>query len=152
MKALSVDLKEVIDNAPNLVQYKIVLIDESTYYDPELLAECGGKIVRAFLFDSLKQVNCCEITPSYEMIPLESTCAGYISEDIEEQLRLADANDNDIKYFHCRYIDSLSTHNFYVYAPYTLKDAETYEEVEAQYEEDSKCNVKIECPWTEEYV
>lgn len=134
---------------PTTVHYKVVLLDESCYYTEPYLAKLGGKVMRAFLFDANKAVNCCELTPSYELIPLYSTCAGDISDDLFDDLRQIDSDDNDITYHHCSYIDKLPASRFHVYEPYTLGEDETYEEVEEKYEENANCNPPIECGYGE---
>lgn len=128
-------------------RFKVVLLDESRYYDPDFLMRCGAKIMRAFLFDACRPVYCCEIRPSYELIPLGSSCAAQLSDEQYEELASIDAMHNEVEYHLCSYIDALPVDRFYAFQPYTLIEGETYEEVENVYLEEARCNTYIDCPW-----
>jgi hypothetical protein len=54
-----------------LPHFKIVVLDETEYWREEIVAK-AGKIYGAYLFDANRHVNCCELTPSYELYPLYS--------------------------------------------------------------------------------
>lgn len=127
--------------------FKVVLLDETHHYNEEFIEVCGGKIMRSYLFDSLQTTNCCELTPSYALIPLSSSCPIQLPEAVEEELWQVDADTNDIVYIHCRTLDQYAERYFSEYAPYSLTRDQSYAEVESEYEEAAKCNQKIACPW-----
>ncbi len=134
------------------VHFKIVLIDETPYYGESTVEKCGARIMRAFLFDSLRTTNACELRSSYTLIPLRSSAACKIDDDTFDRLFDADADDNDIKYMHANYIDSLPADRFYTFEPEDFDGTdEVYAELEVKYEEDCKCNEYIACPWSAEH-
>lgn len=128
------------------VNFKIVLLDESYAYAPDFLAQCGGKIMRAYLFDALRAVHCCEITPSYELYPLDSYAAAQIADDLDETLKEMDAMTDEVIYMHCGRLDSMQArfpNLFYDYRTEVIKEDETWESVRDDHIEDAKCNERI---------
>ena len=69
-------------NVNKEVDFKIVILDESQYYEEDFLKKCGGKIMKTYLFDANKEVCVAEITPSYELYPITSSAAKILSDDL----------------------------------------------------------------------
>jgi len=73
------------------------------------------RVMGQYAYDAAKQVNCCEITPSYELtfIRYEAVYAeGYEPDEadrerIEDDLTQASATDQGVIYQHCRGIDAI---------------------------------------------
>lgn len=91
--------------------YCVLKLDETRNWTPEI-AERAKKILGVYLFDASKCVHCCEFTPSYECLFVESQWhnpdlpdrdADWLSVEIME----ADNCSDPVRYFHCREIDGL---------------------------------------------
>ena len=52
------------------MRFNLVALDESEYYSQELQDKCG-KILVIYMYCPDVAVNCCEITPSFELIPVD---------------------------------------------------------------------------------
>ena len=91
------------------IKPRVVLIDETEYWDEELVRQ-AGKIYGVFLFDVNKKVHCCEATPSRELEPLEvailnnETCLEEVRDEIEEQWT---AHTDPVSYVHVSEVDKL---------------------------------------------
>lgn len=117
-------------------EWMLYLRDETEYWnDPKLVERCGGKVVGVYYFDCRRYVHCAEITPSYELLFLESVPFKYPDEPysgsggldgdeesklyraardlherereaIQEELRQGDVETTDVSYFHVRSLRS----------------------------------------------
>ena len=94
-------------------QWTAVRVDVSRHCNPEFLGRCGGKVYQVYLYNAHSVTHCCEITPSYELIPVDLVAEDY-PEDAEtrealyEELReVACADGDNVTYMHCRGIDAL---------------------------------------------
>lgn len=94
---------------PNWIAVKI---DESHFCEAQTLERCGGKIYGIYLVDTNSVTHCCEITPSYCMIPLalvaESMPEDEVGYDLLSDFLAWCAAQEDVRYMHCKDIDSLA--------------------------------------------
>lgn len=92
-------------SATQFVHLKAIVFDETRYWRDDIAARAGGKIYQTYLFDASLGVHCCEITPSYELRPLYATPLAEDEEGVlHEEILLAESD--EIRYFHCRSVDS----------------------------------------------
>ena len=93
------------------MKIKIVLLDETQNW-AEVVTKPAGKVFGVYYYDPSIIVHCCELTPSYELTPLNSV-PEHGPEDDEAREKLlddimsGDSNCNDIKYIHCHTLDAL---------------------------------------------
>lgn len=98
-------------------EYFLYFRDITEYFIGEgrkIVERCGGKVFDVYLFDLNLHVNCCEITPSFEMHYIESIPGGTVTfpnsgaedqdspynEDIDEALREANIYTEPVMYIH----------------------------------------------------
>lgn len=94
--------------------YHWIKFDETKHWDKKFLSSIGpdAKIITTYVFDHNRQVNCSELTPSYELhyAGIEFCTSRELTdaerETIEEQLRESQNADDGVKYIHCSSIDS----------------------------------------------
>lgn len=86
---------------------KIVVIDESQYWKEDILKACGGKIETVYMYDASEATRCCEITPSYYLIPLYYVPAVHVSDEIHAELIDTFSNEEPM-YVHCSDVDKLT--------------------------------------------
>lgn len=128
--------------------FKVVVIDETEYWSDEVQKRAGAVWV-AYMFDSLRHVYACELTPSYELWPLYATAWNRteneeLDEELEETLRLHMTH--DVEYHHVRRIDALPAARVYDYGEETHDEDETWEEVRERIEDYLRGNVQIQFP------
>lgn len=99
-------------------KYRLVAIDESHHCSADFLARCGGKLWATYLVNVAEVTYCCELTPSYYLVPIELvplTMPGDSDEEAHEALctDLMEALTNtDPIYMHCSAIDRLPASMF----------------------------------------
>ncbi|HBF33400.1 TPA: hypothetical protein DDW35_02430 [Candidatus Sumerlaeota bacterium] len=70
------------------------------------------RIFGVYLFDSKRRVHCCEFTPSYECVFVESQAEFFDASDdaeienIEEEIRRGDSQTDMVSYLHCHKLES----------------------------------------------
>lgn len=92
--------------------FKVIAINESSSWESSFCQRAGGAIFGLYLYDALQQVNCCEITPSYELnlmrsIPYEWPEGDAARDALDQEIRDADAQGDSTMYRHCRSIDAI---------------------------------------------
>jgi hypothetical protein len=99
-------------NTPELTpRYCALKLDQTRYWTDEIVAR-AKKIFSVYLFDANKHVHCCEFTPSYECLFVESQYDNPALPDREADrlsvdLLKEDAASDPVRYFHCWEIDGL---------------------------------------------
>ncbi|HLN28588.1 MAG TPA: hypothetical protein VK395_12670 [Gemmataceae bacterium] len=93
-------------------RYCVLKIDETeNWLDQDIVAR-AKRIFGVYLFDRHTHVHCCELTPSYECLFVESQWDNPDLSDLETDWLSADILQGDnyaepVKYFHCWQIDGL---------------------------------------------
>ena len=91
---------------------RILKLDESHNWDPEIVSRAGGKIFGVYLYDATVAVHCCEITPSYELNFIESQ-PHQLPDDEDEREKLyddiqeGDLHTEPVLYYHKPAIDRI---------------------------------------------
>ena len=93
-------------------KWTAVRIDESQHCGEEFLERCGGKVYAVYLVDMNSVTYCCEITPSYCMIPIDLVAGEYPDDEasrekLYEELQQAMWETDMVSYMHCRSVDRL---------------------------------------------
>jgi hypothetical protein len=88
-----------------LPEIRLFVVDDTQYCSDDFKARCGGKVFTAYIFNANASTYCCEITPSYEMWPLNTFPAKWPEDEetrdkLSEELR--ENNGDEIKYYHVR--------------------------------------------------
>lgn len=65
--------------------YKAIAIDQTEYWVESFRKE-AGKIYQVCVFNSNEVTHCCDIRPSYYLIPLYSYCENDISDELDEEI------------------------------------------------------------------
>ena len=121
---------------------KLVKIDVTHNWNEDYLKEINsGKVYDICLYDSNQVTHCCEITPSYWLVPLYSETENHLEDEQWEDFM--NNNTLDPFYNHCsatetlNHIDDLSECNFeYEKSEDEKEYFEQFEEVE----DDLRCN------------
>lgn len=91
--------------------WKIFCRNETAYWNEGFLSDCGiHKVWGLYLFDANHPVHCCELTPSYELWPLDSSFVmdstiNNVSDRVWERIAEADQGDREVTYYHCNILD-----------------------------------------------
>lgn len=117
-----------------LTDFKVVLIDETEYWHEDI-AKKAKKIWKVYFYDASEQTHCCELTPSYWLLPV--TCT-WDAENLDERtvdiITAEDTQDVSGRYFHCSIIDQLPN-NMEVLKGNFERDGLTEQEIKDQTEE-----------------
>jgi hypothetical protein len=125
--------------------FKIFVRNETRYWNPAIVRKAGHAIYRAYLFDSLRQVHACELTPSYEMFPLYTTPWKDDEEGNVDALIRQEETGEPI-YIHCHTIDNLPAGHFYDRGEEEHPDDEDWDEIRERMDEHYQGNVMIQFP------
>ena len=89
---------------------RLVVLNETEFWREDIQKACG-KINRVYLFDSNQHTYCCEMTPSYTLIPLASFAVSEneVSEEMYEELLKGDSLNSEIMYMHVSSVDKMKT-------------------------------------------
>lgn len=111
-----------------------VVFDETRYYSAEI-REKAGAVYQTYVYDANTVTHCCEITPSYLLVPLHTQALNYLEDDVargalDEQLTVANS-EADERYVHCRVINRIpNTHK----RRYHLVERDLDEEYQKQFD------------------
>ena len=107
----------------------VSMIETSMWISP-VVRKAGGAIARTYLFDANRHVHCCELTPSYELYPVD-TFPWKDDDDGSLSDELRSHETNDVVYMHTRFVDGLPEANFHRWPEEALvvEEGETKEEV-----------------------
>jgi hypothetical protein len=128
--------------------FKIVVIDETDHWIDDIQKRAGAVWV-AYMFDSLRHVHACEITPSYELWPLYATAWNRTGNDeVDEELEseIIQWVGSDVEYHHVSSIERLPAARFYDCGEEEHDDDETWEEIRERVEDHYRGNVAIQFP------
>ena len=76
-------------------KFKVVRINETSNWREDI-AKKAGKIFGIYLYDESRTVNCCEVTPSYEMHFLNSMAENISDDDEEREILFDEISEGDI--------------------------------------------------------
>lgn len=106
------------------VHWKLVAFDETRYWNKEFLARLGiAKVMAVYLFNALSVTYCCEITPSYELWPIESHPDVTLSDEQYDEFNEADRGCSEVAYMHCSDIKHLRPGLFHDFGEEEVEDA-----------------------------
>lgn len=134
--------------------FRLIALDETQYWN---LPEFAGKftrIERVYLYDRAQHVYCCEMTPSYYLMPIETHAvyADNVSENVRDEINIALISNEDCEgmYLHVAQLDRLAeelskepNRTYTIKAEDFIEEEQTYEELLAAIEEDCRCNSRI---------
>jgi hypothetical protein len=98
---------EIINKAKR-TDFRLVSIEETRNWREDIAVACG-KIFGVYMYNANEQTFCCELAPSYTLIPLYSYAEKEITDEIAEELMAGDSLCNDITYVHVSQVDKLNT-------------------------------------------
>jgi len=113
---------------------RFVVFDETQYYRADI-CEKAGKVYQTYVYDANRVTYCCEITPSYMLIPFYTQAMNYLEDDaareaLDEVITLANAEAEE-HHVHCRVIDHIpNTHK----RTYHLVERDMDEEYQKQFD------------------
>ena len=131
---------EIINKAKR-TDFRLLAIEETRNWREDIAVACG-KIFGVYLYNKNEHSYCCELTPSYTLIPLYSYAENEITDEIAEELMNGDSLCNDVTYVHVSIVDKLKTKA----APanlngnYYKNGGRKYREIMENAEEYLKCN------------
>ena len=133
-----------VKNKAKKTDFRLVAIEETRNWREDIAAACG-RIFGVYLYNKNEHTYCCELAPSYTIIPLYSYAEKEISDEIAEKLMNGDSLCNDVTYVHVSEVDKLKTQA----APANLNGiyyetgGRKYQEIMENSEEYLKCNHQI---------
>lgn len=91
--------------------FKIVAFDETRFWSSGFMHHYRtGRMWGLYLFDASRQVNCCELVPSYEMHFIKTVTERILDEFAYDELLRADiAYLDEVVYRHCSAVDALDS-------------------------------------------
>ena len=133
-----------VKNKAKRTDFRLVAIEETRNWREDIANACG-RIFGVYMYNANEHTFCCELAPSYTLIPLYSYGEKEITDEIAEELMSGDALCNDVTYVHVSEVDKLNTQA----APanlngtYYKKEGEKYQQIIEYAEEYLKCNHQI---------
>lgn len=116
------------------VHWKLVALNETRSWDKEFLAQLGiTKVMSVYLFNTLSVTHCCEITPSYELWPIESYPNVTLSDEQYDVFNEADRGCMEVAYMHCSAMDRLRPGLFHDFGEEEVEDADESREERLEY-------------------
>ncbi|WP_415912365.1 hypothetical protein [Neptuniibacter sp. QD37_11] len=89
----------------DIIKPALVAVEETQGLSEEIQAQTGRFFV-VYLYDANQQVNCCELTPSYELEPIYYVCEHPISDELDQSLH-EEAARSDVRYIWASSIDGM---------------------------------------------
>ena len=103
-------------------RFKLVALEQTEFWKQDII-KITGRAMGVYLYDETLTVNCCEITPSYELHFLYNQFENYVGEDDKEAMealrKVADCDYSEleresggenVEYHQTRSIDSQPAH------------------------------------------
>jgi NAD-specific glutamate dehydrogenase len=93
---------------------RFVVFDETRYYSAEI-REKAGTVYQTYVYDANRAIHCCEITPSFTLVPFYTQAMNYLEDDaareaLDEVIRQANTEAEE-RYVHCCVVDRIpNTH------------------------------------------
>jgi len=88
------------------MKFNLVALEETQHWDPEITNKTG-RIFTVYAYNPEEATNCCEITPSYYLIPVDFFCENTLSDSLQESVYREWAIATDPFYAHCSTIDRM---------------------------------------------
>ncbi len=134
---------EIINKAKR-TDFRIVSIEETRNWREDI-AEACGKIFGVYMYNANEQTFCCELAPSYTLIPLYSYAEKEITDEIAEELMAGDSLCTDVSYVHVSQVDKRNTHSTpaNLNGVYYKNGGKKYREIMMNAEEYLRCNHQI---------
>lgn len=92
-------------NKKKKTDFHVIKIDETRFFNDEKLVKAAGKIFVIYMYDKNERTYCCELTPSYYLIPLYNYSENWLEDDLNDELMNLE-HLNDVMYVHCSDIDN----------------------------------------------
>lgn len=84
----------------------IIALDE-TYGLDDKVKETVGKLFTCYVYDPELSVHCCEITPSFELVPFEFYTERDIDDDLHSTLMAEMSANDQVVYMHCSAVEAI---------------------------------------------
>lgn len=84
----------------------VVALDE-TYGLDDAVKETVGKLFTCYAYDPKTAVNCCEITPSFELVPFDFYTEKEIDDDLHSTLLAEMSASDQVIYMHCSTVSEM---------------------------------------------
>lgn len=92
----------------------------------ESIQKVAGKLYGVYAYNPRVVTHCCEITPSYECIRVDTVTENFVDDDTFGDI-LQWQGDGEVSYFHTSFIDSIKKPNKRSITGFeTMDDAEEY--------------------------
>ncbi len=133
-----------IKNKAKKTDFRLLSIEETRNWREDIAKACG-RIYGVYFYNKNEHTYCCELAPSYSLIPLYSYSENEIKDGMAEELINGDALCSNVIYVHVSQVDKLKTQP----APASLNGiyyengGKKYREIMETAEEYLKCNHQI---------
>jgi hypothetical protein len=102
---------ENVKNKAKTAKLRLVQFDETGEWSDEIVAK-AGKIKGVYMYDANQHTYCCELMPSYTMIPLRSYADPDDDREIDDDTYyslLFNDNNDEPSYMHVSFVDACVT-------------------------------------------
>jgi hypothetical protein len=93
------------------IKPRVLVIDETEYWDAELVEKAGGAIYGIYLYNENIHWHLCEFTPSYELHALQAVIRVYDenNDEVEQEVQQAWAvSTNPVDYMHVQDVKNVT--------------------------------------------
>jgi len=88
------------------MKFNLVALEETQYWNPEIIQKTG-RIFTAYAYTPDEATHCCEITPSYYLIPVDFFTEKEIDDEFQGELLGDWRAATEPCYVHCSSIDRM---------------------------------------------
>lgn len=85
---------------------RVLKIDETEHWSEPYRA-AAGRIFSVYVYDARSVTRCCEITPSYALHFVESQTEQRVSDEVNDEMLVADCETPPVAYMHCHTVDAV---------------------------------------------
>ena len=128
---------------------RLVVVDETRFYPAEIQQK-AGRVYQTYAYDAARGYHACDITPSFEMHPLNRTPLNYLEDDdqreaLHELLDDANAHEQPCMWY-CHAVRRIPATHSKDYRIVALDDDESYAVQFERVLDRLRGNVQLELP------
>lgn len=137
------------DGTQAAMDIRLVVVDETQFYSADI-TNVGSRVYQTYAFDAARAYHACDISPSFELHPLNRTPANFIEDydargALHETLDDVNAGAQPILWY-CHALSRIPATHTKAYHVITLDEDEPYDVQFERVLDDLRGNVQLELP------